>query len=87
MAIFFARENENSNCARFSSRLAMILSDMNKFCVDDRKEMFESLSYDYQITTNHTEKNFLLYKIGLIKLSANKIDYKNWVELAVSFDQ
>ncbi|MBW0279565.1 KAP family P-loop NTPase fold protein [Shewanella xiamenensis] len=84
---FFAREVGNSNCVRLSSRLAMVLSDMNSLCLEDRNEILESLNYDYHRVSNHTEKVFLLYKIDLLKLSANKIDYKNWVELAVSFDK
>lgn len=65
----------------------MVLSDMNSLCLEDRNEILESLNYDYHRVSNHTEKVFLLYKIDLLKLSANKIDYKNWVELAVSFDK
>lgn len=84
---FFAREVGNSNFIRFSSRLAMVLSDMNSLCLEDRKEILESLNYNCQRIKNQTERVLLLYKIDLLKLSANKIDYKNWVELAVSFDK
>ncbi|MFG0454372.1 KAP family P-loop NTPase fold protein [Shewanella mangrovisoli] len=75
----------------FDLRLNELLAEMNKMCsswkardrirfenqLDDKYS--NSASYPVRVDCNRQEK--------LLNLSASKSDYKNWVELAVSFDK
>lgn len=68
-----------------------MLSEMNKVCSDwkprDRNQFIEQLEAQRQRTVSISEKVNYYFQEVLMDLNAHKSDYKNWVELAVSFDK
>ncbi|MFB2673820.1 P-loop NTPase fold protein [Shewanella xiamenensis] len=91
--VFFPREKRADSLVDLQQSLDMILSIMNKVCSpwnQREKDKFidnlEGALYSSS-SPNLTVRANKLYQISLMSLKANKSDYKNWVELAVSFDK
>jgi hypothetical protein len=92
---FFPREVDTDSLVDLQQSLDMILSNMNKVCSpwnQREKDKFignleDSLYSSSSSSPNLTERANKVYQIRLMNLKANKSDYKNWVELAVSFDE
>ncbi|NMD51222.1 NTPase [Shewanella sp. DNRA4] len=90
---FFPRDGKDDSLVNFQQSLDMILSNMNKACspwnqrekdrfIDNLEESLYSSS-----SPSLPERASKGYQIRLMNLNAYKSDYKNWVELAVSFDK
>ena len=90
---FFPREGDIDSLVNLQQSLDMILSNMNKVCSPwnqrEKNRFIDNLeeSLSFSSSPNLTERASKEYQIRLMNLKAYKSDYKNWVELAVSFDK
>lgn len=80
-----------SHILSFDLRLNELLAEMNKMCsswnVRDRTRFENQLDDKYRNTASYPVRVDCNRQEQLLNLSASKMDYKNWVELAVSFDK
>lgn len=87
---FFTRKT-TINDVDIGKHLHIMLSEMNKVCSDwkprDRNQFIEQLEVQRERTVSTSEKVNYYFQEVLMDLNAHKSDYKNWVELAVSFDK
>lgn len=88
---FLPREATTKSSIDLSNRWYVILNDMNKICSEwslNGKSFFaDELKKERQRATARNVQFSVHYKEALLELTAQKQDYRNWVELAVSFDE
>lgn len=88
---FLPREATTKSSIDLSNRWYVILNDMNKICSEwslNGKSFFaDGLRKERQRATARNVQFSVHYKEALLELTAQKQDYRNWVELAVSFDE
>ena len=88
---FLPREERYSNFPLDGINLHIILMYMNKICSDwkpsERDQFKKNLRIQRGRSGSSTESAGYYFQEVLMELTAHKSDYKNWVELAVSFDK
>ncbi|WP_173497820.1 P-loop NTPase fold protein [Shewanella sp. ISTPL2] len=75
----------------FNLGLNGLLAEMNKMCSNwiprDKSMYIKHLDEKHEKSISYFDKIDCYRQEQLLNLSASKTDYKNWVELAVSFDE
>ena len=88
--IFVPKSNETPNDLVFNIPLHELLSDMHEACTpwseNEHSSFIFNLKQQFQRSREHQTDIRLRMQGTFIELKATKNDYKNWVELAVSFD-
>lgn len=88
---FLPKETTNSDVTDMGKGLDMILHEMNTTCSDwkprEKDQLREQLELQGERVGTTSEKLSHYFQKVLLDLTAHKNDYKNWVELAVSFDK
>ncbi|MCG9603534.1 KAP family NTPase [Vibrio alginolyticus] len=82
--------SNSQNTQAVNVNLHQILDQMNTYCMPwiqkDKDDYLTSLDESSKQNNNHRFKVGNYLKSCWVNLAATKTDYKNWVELAVSFD-
>lgn len=88
---FLPRRVSVNNSVDLSIPLYSILKVMNKMCSDwkpkDKSVFFDELVHQYEQSISKNTEYRVRLDEALLTLTAHKKDYRNWVELAVSFDE
>ncbi|MEZ9178135.1 KAP family P-loop NTPase fold protein [Vibrio kanaloae] len=87
---YFPRSIQSRDYICIGFRLVNILTEMHKYCTpwESRKKEEFLEKVERETDLDQTQVNLVICDIKehWVNLTATKTDYKNWVELAVSFD-
>ncbi|MBY6196238.1 P-loop NTPase fold protein [Vibrio hangzhouensis] len=83
-------EHDDRNGLMLRPTLHKVLKDMQKFCSPwknrEKEDFINQLERQFEQNTSRENRVNCRLQTILLELTASKVDYRNWVELAVSFD-